>query len=232
MIDTGQLATGLQENDNHLSGDKMPYTSGDKFGFLGNFLGGALPLATTVANRAGDTTNVNSFRNFGNAAITANQNAKSLIGSLLGKNLRDIQTNATGQRMQNRNSSTSVNTSRALDLATNAQTNAATDSVYANYAQQMAGMYNEESKLDNQKDLYTSTGAQTADRANRMDRDSYFTNLGQNLGNISSLFQKTGKEMNEHKYSNDVLDLLPELSKYGLGYTYDETGKPILSKLK
>jgi hypothetical protein len=212
--------------------DAMPYTTGDKVGFLGNLVNGIAPLATTIANRSGDNPNVNSFKNFGNNAIQANKQAMSLLGGIKDKALTDIQTQATGQRVRNRNSAGSVSVNRALDLATTAQSNAAIDNTYANYAQQIAGQYNEESKLDNQQDLYVEQGAQGADRADRMDRDSYYSNLGQNLANIGSLTQKTGKEMNEHKYSNDVLDLLPELSKYGLGYTYDETGKPVLSKVK
>lgn len=225
------MSTDVVDN-NHVMNTDMPYSPGDKLGFMGNILGGALPLATTLANRTGDTPNVNSFQNFGKDAIAANNKAMGFMGQVRDNTLSNLNLQATGQRTRNRNSATGVNTSRALDLTTNAQEGVSTNNAYASYAQQMAGLYNEQSKLSNQKDLYTDTGAQGANRADRMDRDSFFTNLGQNFGNISNLTQKTGKEINEHDYNNQVLSLLPELSKYGLGFTYDDSGKPVLSKVK
>lgn len=203
----------------------MPYTTGDKIGFTGNVLAGALPLATTIANRAGDKPNVNAFQNFGQAAIDANDKGMGFLGAVRDSALKNVQTNATAQRARNRNSSTGVNTSRALDIATSGQEDTSENNIYSSYAQQMAGMYNERSKLANQKDLYSDTGQQTANRSDRMDRDSYYTNLGENLSNVAHQTQQTGKEINEHDYNNQVLSLLPYLNKYGLGFTYDENGK-------
>lgn len=202
----------------------MPYSSGDKLGFLGNAISGALPLATTMANRAGDKPNINAFQNFGKNAIAANDTGMGFLNVVKDEALKNAGLNATAQRARNRNSATSVGTSRALDLATSGQQDISENNIYSQYAQQMAGMYNERSKLSNQQDLYQDTGAQTTDRENRMDRDSYYTNLAQNFGNIGHVVQQTGKEMNEHDYNNQVLSIMPYLNKYGLGFTYDENG--------
>lgn len=211
-------AQGVKKNTD------MPYSSGDNLGFLGNAISGALPLATTIANRAGDKPNINAFQNFGKNAIAANDTGMGFLNVVKDEALKNAGLNATAQRERNRNSSTSVGTSRALDLATSGQEGISENNIYSQYAQQMAGMYNEKSKLSNQQDLYTDTGAQTAAKEDRMDRDSYYTNLAQNFGNIGHVVQQTGKEMNEHDYNNQVLSIMPYLNKYGLGFTYDENG--------
>lgn len=202
----------------------MPYSSGDKLGFLGNATNAITPLLTTMANRAGDKSNVNAFQNFGQNAIDANDRGMGFMSVVRDEALKNTNTIATTQRTRNRNSSSSVNVSRALDLATSASQDTSNNSIYSNYASQMAGMYNERSKLSNQQDLYKDTGAQTADKMDRMDRDSYYTNLSQNLANVGKQAQSTGKEMNEHDYNNQVLAIMPYLNKYGLGFTYDENG--------
>ena len=202
----------------------MPYTSGDQLGFLGNLLSGIAPLATTIANRAGDKPNVNAYRNFGKNAIAANQRAMDAVNSTKDSTLSDIDLQATGQRARNRTSARGVNTLRALDLSTSAQTNTAKTRASNSYAQQIASLFGQQSGLFNQQDAAMAEGTLIADRAN--------SNLGKNLGHISTLFQKTGKQMNEHQQNNEILSILPELSKYGLGYIYDETGKPVLTKVK
>ena len=44
--------------------------------------------------------------------------------------------------------------------------------------------------------------------------------------------QQFGKALNQRKRNQDELNILPELSKYGLGFEYDKNGKPILTKVK
>lgn len=211
-------------NFNKTPSTDMPYSSGDKLGFLGNAVDAVAPLATTIANRAGDKPNVNAFQNFGKNAIDANDRGMGFMGVVRDEALKNADLMATTQRTRNRNSASSVNTARALDLATTAGQDTTNNGIYSNYASQMAGMYNERSKLSNQQDLYHDTGAQTADRMDRMDRDNYYSNLGQNLTNIGKQAQTTAKEMNEHEYNNQLLHIMPYLNKYGLGFTYDENG--------
>lgn len=210
----------------------MPFSTGDKLGFLGSAEGSVLPLATTIANRAGDRPNVNQYKNFGNNALASNDQAMGFVGQQRDKNIIDMNNQIAAQRIRNRNSATGVSTSRALDLATTGQAETSLNGIYGNFAQQMAGEYNERSKLNNQQDLYQGMGQGQADKADRMDRDAYYSNLGSNFGNISTKTETLGKNLNQNKYNSDVLAIMPELSKYGLGFEYDENGKPVLTKMQ
>lgn len=210
----------------------MPFSTGDKLGFLGSAEGSILPLATTIANRAGDKPNVNQYKNFGNNALQSNDQAMGFVGQQRDKNIIDMNNQIAAQRIRNRNSATGVSTSRALDLATTGQAENSLNGIYGNFAQQMAGEYNERSKLNNQQDLYQGMGQGQADKADRMDRDAFYSNLGSNFGNISTKTETLGKNLNQNKYNSDVLAIMPELSKYGLGFEYDENGKPVLTKIQ
>lgn len=206
------------------------FTMGDNLGFLGNGLGTALPLVTTVANRMGDQPNISPYRNFGFNALNSNDKAMNFVSTMRDKNLKDLSTQIASQRVRNRNSATSVGTSRALDQVTSAQQEGAEDNIYGQFAQQMGGQYNERSKLNNQQDLYQGMGLNLQDTHNRMDRDSFYSNMGKNFANIATNFQTTGKELNQHQNNEDILSILPYLSKYGLGFMYDENGTPVMTK--
>lgn len=208
----------------------LGFTPGDITGMIGNLVGGVAPLVTTVANRAGDKPNINAFKGFGADAIASNKRAMSTVDSVKDSALQDIQLQETGARNRNRNSASSVNTLRALDTVTDLAGDQASNSVYDNFSKQMMSLFGQESQLENIQDNAVMTGNQRADEADRADRDNFFTNLGQNFVNLSTTAQKTGKDLNTKKENQDFLDLLPDLSKYMLGYEQDKNGKWIIKK--
>lgn len=211
---------------------KVPLSEGDVTGMFGNAIGGIAPLLTTMANRAGDTPNVNSFENFGQDALTANAGAKAQMAGIRDNSLRGVQLKENAARSRNRNSASSVNTLRALDLATDATTDQAEGDIQAQYASQLMNLFGQQAGLENQQDSAVMAGDQAADLADRQDRDAYFTNLADNFVNLGSAVQKQGKDLNVNAQNNDIMSLLPSLSKYGLGYIYDENGNPVLTKVK
>lgn len=210
----------------------MGLTNGDLTGMIANSFGGIAPLATTIANRAGDKPNINAYKNFGTDALAANNTAKNYVGAMRDSALEDVQLQENAARHRSRNSATSVGTLRALDFAVDAGSAKAEGDIYNTFSQQMMGLYGHQSQLENQQDQVVMGGEQRRDEADRADRDNFYSNLGQNLTNLSTTTQKTAKDLNEAKQRDAMLALMPELSKYGLGYTYDENGNPVLTQIK
>lgn len=210
----------------------MAMTTGDITGLISSAIGGVAPLATTIANRAGDKPNINAYKNFGNDALLSNRKAMGTLAASRDSALQDAELQETAVRHRNRNSASSVSTLRSLDFTTDAMADSAENNIYNSFNQQMMGLYGQQAQLENQQDSVVMRGEQGRDEADRVDRDSFYTNLGQNLINLTNTGQKTAKDLNEAKYRNDLLALMPELSKYGLGFVYDESGKPILTQVK
>lgn len=223
----------LQDNTDETQADKtgMGLTLGDAIGFAGTAQAKFLPMINTMINRAGDKPNVNMYRDFGTDAIAAIEQAKQLATMNRNAQLQDIQLGEAAATRRNRNSATSVNTQRALDLATDSNVSEAQQNAYSSYAQQMMQMLGQQSGLENVQDQYIMAGEQARDLADRQDRDNYFTQLGQNLANYANFTQKTGADLNQMQYREDFLAMLPEMSQYGIGIEY-QNGRPVLKQMK
>jgi hypothetical protein len=213
-------------------GGGLDLTKGDKLGMFGTKVGGFGPLGTTIANRLGDTANVNWMRSFGRDALLANQGAKGRMQQIMNSQLRNVQLREASARKRNAGQTRSLSTQRALNLASDQQSNIAEQQAQAQYAQQMAGLYGQQSGLEQQQDQAVLGGEQQRDLADRQDRDQYFTNLAQNFTGMGSMYQAQGKNLNVAQRNKDMLAIMPELSQYGFGIEYGADGKPKLVQSK
>lgn len=210
----------------------MDMTIGDKVGMAGQIQGALSPFFTTLMNRAGDKSNENHFQDFGVDALKANNDAKTIVAGLKNQALQDVSLKENAAIQRNRNSTRGLSTQRALDLSAYMGGLDASNKIYSNFATQMANLYGVQSTLENQQDQMVMSGAKDKAMEDKADRDNFFTQINQDMSNISTQTQKMGKNMNVQKANNDFLSLLPELSKYGLGIVYDENGKPVVTKVK
>lgn len=217
---------------NNQSNTGYDFTLGDTMGFAGNFLGGIGPLATTILNRGGDTANINAFKNYGKEGLQTLQGTKGLMGQVRDQQLSDLELQETEQYNRMANSARGVNTLRGLNQAVFAGGQRARGAINNSYAQQMAQILGQEAQMENQQDQMVMQGEQARDLADRQDRDNYFTQLGQNLANMSEFMQSTGKNLNQLEYNKNFLAAANELSKYGLGYEKVDGKYQIVQKKK
>ena len=207
-----------EEDDGNLN-----KTFGDLLSLGGNIFSGVAPLLNTLKNRAGDTPNINAYKDFGKDALKANDEAKNYIEGVRNNALKDVDRSNLGAKRKARQSSRSVNTQRATDLIIDQSSNQAKESVYDNFAKQMMQLFSQESQLENQQDAYVMKGEETRDEKDRLDRDAFFTNKAQNLATLGQAIQQTGKDLNQSQQQEIMMKILNQMSKYGITFDSDFT---------
>lgn len=197
-------------------------TFGDVLGMAGNIYQADKTMDMIKQNRAGDTPNINAFENYGQEGLKTLDKTKGYINQVRDEVLKDLELSRTGNSKRNRNSARGVNTLRALDLATDAQTNQAQEQTYSTFAEQMMGILSNEAGMKNQMDRVVMEGNQAKDLADRKDRDNYFTQLITGHQNIGKTMSATGGDLNKIKERKVMQNLINQLSMYGI--TVDESG--------
>lgn len=209
------FAPGEEDNTN------LGTTFGDVLSIGGNLYSGIAPLINTLENRAGDTPNINAFKDFGKDALEANDEAKGYVEGVRDNAMKDVERQNLSSKRAARKSSRSVNTQRATDLAIDQSSNQAKEGLYDNFAKQMMNLYTQQSQLENQQDQAVMTGEQNRDENDRRDRDAFFTNKSQNLATLGQAIQQTGKDLNQSEQQKIMKKILDQLSKYGITFDSD-----------
>jgi hypothetical protein len=170
----------------------------------------------TLLNRLETPKNINFFRNFGQDALRAAQEAQGLASTNKYQQLRDLKLQENAARQRGRGSARGVNTLRALDLASDMLGQQGMEQVYNNYAQQMMSLLGQKSQLENVQDQMVMQGEQNRDLADRQDIDAFYTNLAENMATASEFTQKQGRDLNVAQYNKDILSLAKSYSRYGI----------------
>lgn len=189
-------------------------TGGDVVGLIGDLVSTFGPMKNTLANRAGDTPNVNSFKDFGKDALATNAQEMDLIGGTRDNALRRITDKAQSSKRSLRNSARGVNTMRALDLGVDANANEADSQVADQFAKEMMDILGQKSQLENVQDSAVMQGEQQRDLNDRQDRDNFFTQKAKDISTMGTGIQQTGKDINQILKNPVYLNLLNEMSKY------------------
>lgn len=185
------------ENNNKL--DFLNATLGDVTGMLGNLYQGYKPLENTLAQRAGDTPNINPYENYGKEALTTLQNSKQNLAGIFDEQEKDLQLARNTSVMRNRNSARGVNTQRALDIATDTGFNSAENDLLAKELQAIMGI--EGNIANTQLDISgkKASGEQYRDVSDRQDRDAFYSNLAKDYVGVGEAVSRTGKALNQIK---------------------------------
>lgn len=233
---TGGVLSGAKSTIN-TSTPSTPSTNigggwGNALGMVGTAVNSIAPLLTTLANRRGDTPNVNSYKNFGKDALDANSQAID-FSDIQDKNAKaNAKIAGNTAKARNRGSAQGIGTQRALDSITDMQTGAQDNTIDAQHAKEMIEILGQRATLENTQDQYVMGGEQQRDISDRRDRDAFFTNLNKDMSNLGTGLQYEGRALNQGQLNQDESALIGELSKYGMGYTRDRNGKLKLTKIK
>ena len=192
-----------EKNNNFLDGISSGATIGDVLGMAGNFYQADKIMKTIEANRAGDTPNINAFKDYGKKGLDTLDKTKEYVNQIRDEKLKDLELSRTGSIKRNQNSTRSINTLRALNLATDAGVNNQKDEMYNTFAQQMMSILGQQTGMENQKDQVVMQGEDTRDDRDRQDRDNYFSQLITGYKNKGQVMSETGRNLNQIK-SNEV----------------------------
>ncbi len=197
----------------------MGFSVGDLIGMGSNIAGAFSQSANTAKSRATDTPNINAFENFGQDALDTIDQSTSYINQMKADALLDATQNRNTSKKANRASGRGINVTRALDIAADENFDGAEANINNSFVQQMLQILGQKAGLENTQDQFVMQGEQQRDMADRADKDAYYTNRGADIANMSASGQKIAKDLNSNQYNQDILDMLPDLSQYGIGYT-------------
>ena len=199
----GTTSTGETTGDNGSFLNKLfgqgGLSMGDMIGLGGQLYSTFAPMKNTQANRAGDTPNINAFKDYGKDALHKMDQSKQYVNQVRDENLKDLELARTGQISRNRNSARGLNTQRALDLTADANINDTKSKIFSQFAQAMQQIYGQEATLENDQDAHVMQGEYMRDLADRQDRDNYFSQMAQDIATKGTGLQHIGKNVNEIK---------------------------------
>lgn len=222
-----QVPTFQDGGDNEIQ--KLFQTQGDQVGAMGTAISGLAPLATTLANRIGDSPNINFSKNVGDDTIKTIRSGQGAISQIADNDRRRNDGRTQASLNSAAGSATSINTTRGLQQVINAQAAQQDADISSREASQTMQALNQLGNAEFRRDSVQAQGEQLRDQNDRRDRDNFYTQLSTSLGNLGTATQKQGRDMNRQQLNQDQLDLVNSMSKFGFKMIRDENGRFKLS---
>jgi len=195
--------------------------AGDVLGVLGTVLAGAAPLIQARNARADDTINPNFSASVGDASLDTIDEAKVANQIITANQKEDLRLSTNAARRRAGNTSRSLNTSRAVNLAITQGENKALRSIESEAASRLTNILTRQSDVEFRSDIAKARGAQQADIANRQDEAANESAVAQGLQSLFESLQRVGKMTNESEKQKMLFNLSKELSKYNLAVDND-----------
>ena len=187
--------------------DSTP-TVGDLVGMYGNLHSAYAGKKNTLANRLGDTPNINPYEQYGKEGLKTLDESRDFIKQAGDMQRSEIGLSRNTAMKQNRETARSINTMRALDLATQANADRLDMNTYQNEVSQLANMMGKKADLQNQRDSFVMKGEQERDLADRQDRDSFYNSLVKDEQSIGQGLTVLGGSVNDIKERNASMEAL------------------------
>ncbi len=216
--------------------------------FLGANLGNAMSMIggynaakdqlQNVIDAFNDTPkNINHFKDYGQKALHSLENEKGMLNHQRDKALADLLLASNANIQRQHNTARSINTLRALDLASNTQRNITQEGLYEQDLKRRQALAAREQGLLNDIDLKVMSGEQARDLADRQDIDNFYTQKGVALDGINTMWQWQGKNYNDIRRNNMQEKLVNQLGEHfqidpntGELVGYDSNGNEIYRK--
>lgn len=185
-----------------------PGLPGNALSVFGVLDGMNRPRKTVMNNRATDTPNVNYLKNVGEDALQSLMLKQGMVDGVTQNQLQDLELSKRGLQSRLRNTSRGVNTSRALDIATELQSGQQERSIRNNQTQQLSAILSEIANNQMAKGQIQAQGEQARDLADRQDKDNYYTQLMKADAFKSNSLQHLGGMINEMVRNREDLSML------------------------
>jgi hypothetical protein len=200
-------ATGILD----FLGNATNFSLGDAIGLAGQYKSTFDPMKNTLANRAGDTPNINPYENYGKDGLAKLDQSKQYINQIRDQQLKALQLATNANVSRGRNSARGINTIRALDIASALQAQGANSQIYQQFAQAMQGILSQEAGFENQQDAMVMQGRATQDANDRADRDNFFSQMARDISTRGTGIQQIGKTVNDIKERNVTGNIMNQM---------------------
>ena len=204
-------------------------TAGDLLTLAGTAYSAFAPMANTLENRAGDTPNVNKYKDFGKESLDTLARAAGFLTQERDNSNRKVASASRGAKKSGRAGARGINQVRAMDLATDINTTNAQADIDTAFANKTLGLLGQKANLQSTIDQVVMGGEQAADLADRQDRDNFYTQLGKDKASKGEGIQQLGKNVNTMLQNPILLNLLDNMGQY---VSMDAKGNFVAKQMK
>ena len=204
-------------------------TAGDFLTLAGTAYSAFAPMANTLENRAGDTPNVNEYKDFGKESLDTLARAAGFLTQERDNSNRKVASASRGAKKSGRAGARGINQVRAMDLATDINTTNAQADIDTAFANKTLGLLGQKASLQSTIDQVVMGGEQAADLADRQDRDNFYTQLGKDKASKGEGIQQLGKNVNTMLQNPILMNLLDNMGQY---VSMDANGNFVAKKMK
>ena len=244
-INTNSLATGPKENitpvaplpgsqntnstSTNTSGNSKfnfehPFkgmTLGDAIGMYANHKAPQELMKNTIDQYRYTPEEINHFKNYGREALKTLRGQVGLIDTQHDLASQNLQLSRNAMNNLNNNSARGINTLRALNMASNAQTDAQQRELDMARASQMLSLGSQIAQQQNAIDQMVMKGDEERANRNLQNQDNYFTNMAKNISTKYQSLAKNAEALNEIKKRNAQEKLIGRLYN---DFTADQNG--------
>lgn len=204
-------------------------TAGDLLTLAGTAYSAFAPMANTLENRAGDTPNVNEYKDFGKESLDTLARAAGFLTQERDNSNRKVASASRGAKKSGRAGARGINQVRAMDLATDINTTNAQADIDTAFANKTLGLLGQKANLQSTIDQVVMGGEQAADLADRQDRDNFYTQLGKDKASKGEGIQQLGKNVNTMLQNPILMNLLDNMGQY---VSMDAKGNFVAKQMK
>lgn len=189
-------------------------TIGDLFGLYNNYKASKDLRNNTIRNMEMTPEERNYYDTYGRDTLSRIKDKYGLLEGIKDQTLLDLQLNRNSAVSRNNNGARGINTQRALNLATDAQTDKATREVYSNYLAQKMGILDQEITMMDNIDKMYRVGEEQRDDRHLKNMDNFFTNMAQEISTRHNADNALAKAMNHRQLENVYKDLYGKTKNY------------------
>ena len=194
-------------------------TTGDLIGMGANLFGPMAQMNNILENRSATPVEQNWFKDYGKQALSKIQDQYGLLDDIRDNALSSLEKDRAGSISRNNASARSINTQRALNLATDAAINNNKSDLYSKFAQSMLGVKSQEAAQMDRNDQMKMSGEEKRAERELQNTDNFFSNMAKNISDKYRGIGETGKSLNKikerevtQKNIDKQLDLLKSVS--------------------
>ena len=188
-------------------------TFGDMLGMGANLLGPRAQMNNTLANRSATPVEQNWFKDYGKQALSKIQEQYGLLDDVRDNALSSLEKDRAGSISRNNASARSINTQRALNLATDAAINNNKSDLYSKFAQSMLGVKSQEAAQMDRNDQMRMSGEDKRAERELQNTDNFFNNMAKNISDKYRGIGETGKAINDIKERTVTGELMEQIYK-------------------
>ena len=186
-------------------------TLGDAIGMYANYKAPQELMKNTIDQYRYTPEEINHFKNYGREALKTLRGQAGLIDTQHDLASQNLQLSRNAMNNLNNNSARGINTLRALNMASNAQTDAQQRELDMARASQMLSLGIQIAQQQNAIDQMVMKGDEERANRNLQNQDNYFTNMAKNISTKYQSLAKNAEALNEIKKRNAQEKLIGRL---------------------